>query len=271
MSCEPAGSCSVEFTTATHPLPRRASAARSAENLRSFAAVTRPYARVENENDLYGALDSLGLVPAAAALVLVGGASGMTADEARRLEPFFRDGFVPAAARAGAVVCDGGTDAGIMRLAGRAWGDAGASFPLVGVVAAALLDAGDGTAGRDDAPSLEPHHTHFVLVPGSEWGDESPWLARVATVLAPDASVTLLVNGGEIAWDDVERSVASGRRVIAIEGSGRTADDLAAALRGDRSDRRSQALVESGLIEEISWDEPEALATRLGELLTARA
>ncbi len=226
---------------------------------------------METEGDLRDALAQLGLAPAAAAIALVGGADGMSADELGRVEPLFREALVPAAARAGAVVVDGGTDVGIMRLVGRAWGEAGASFPLVGVVAAALLDSGDGTGGRDGAPSPEPHHTHFVLVPGSEWGDESPWLARVATVLAPDASVTLLVNGGEISWGDVERSVAAGRRVIAIEGSGRTADDLAAALRGDRSDPRSQALVESRLIEAISWDEPEALATRLGELLTARA
>jgi SLOG in TRPM, prokaryote len=226
---------------------------------------------VEEEGDLPPALAQLGLAPAAGAIALVGGAEGMSPDELRRVEPLFRDALVPAASSAGAVVVDGGTDAGVMRLVGRAWADAGASFPLVGVVAAALLDGRDGTAGRDDAPLPEPHHTHFVLVPGSKWGDESPWLARVVTVLAPAASVTLLVNGGEIAWDDVERSVAAGRRVIAVEGSGRTADELAAAVRGDGSDPRAQALIESRLVEAIAWDEPEALEARLGDLLRASA
>jgi hypothetical protein len=232
--------------------------------------VQAPSVRVEREGDLGGALEQLGLGPGTGAIALVGGAEGMSADELRRIEPLFRDAVVPAAARAAAVVVDGGTDVGIMRLVGRAWADAGATFPLVGVVPAALL-ARNGTPAREDAPRPEPHHTHFVLVPGSEWGDESPWLAQVVSALAPDAAVTLLVNGGEISWDDVGRSVAARRRVIVVEGSGRTADRLAAAVRGDGSDRRAQALVDSGLVEAISWDEPEALAARLGELLAAEA
>lgn len=184
------------------------------------------------------------------------------------MEPLFRAVVAPAAARAGAVVVDGGTDAGIMRLIGEARAANGGSFPLLGVVAASLLDGGGDAPG--DASHPEPHHTHFVLVPGSKWGDESAWLARAATVLAPDASVTLLVNGGDIAWQDVERSVAAGRRVIAVEGSGRTADALAAAARGDGSDPRARALAETGLVETVRWDDAEALAARLDELLRQR-
>ena len=53
---------------------------------------------------------------------------------------------------------------------------------------------------------LEPHHTYFVIVPGDDWGAESPWIARTATVLAGAApSITGLVNGGQIAYADVQR------------------------------------------------------------------
>ena len=31
---------------------------------------------------------------------------------------------------------------------------------------------------------FEPNHTHFVIVPGSDWGDESPWITWVASELA---------------------------------------------------------------------------------------
>jgi hypothetical protein len=81
---------------------------------------------------------------------------------------------------------------------------------------------------------LDPDHSHFLLVPGDEWGAEARWIARVATVLAGDTpSATVLINGGEIAYSDVERSVAAGRSVLAVAGSGRTADHLAAELQRD--------------------------------------
>jgi len=102
---------------------------------------------------------------------------------------------------------------------------------------------------RADAAALDPDHTHFVLVPGERWGDESPWLAAVVGALAgSQPSVTVLVNGGEVALNDVAHSVRAGRPVFVVTGSGRTADLLAAALRGSPADPRLQRLTASGLI-----------------------
>jgi len=54
-----------------------------------------------------------------------------------------------------------------------------------------------GGAANPDAAELERHHTHFVLVPGNEWGDESPWLADVAdTLAAGEPSVTIVASSG---------------------------------------------------------------------------
>jgi hypothetical protein len=88
---------------------------------------------------------------------------------------------------------------------------------------------GEGEGGRGGRGEvLQPHHTHFLLVPGDHWGDESPWIARVATLLAGEApSVTLLVNGGEISRQDVAHSLAAGRPVLVVAGTGRLADELA--------------------------------------------
>ena len=72
----------------------------------------------------------------------------------------------------------------------------------------------------------------------------------------------MLVEGGEIALADVEASVAAGRRVIVVAGSGRTADALAGAAGGPRLD----ALRASGLVESV---EPGALATVLAPILEA--
>jgi hypothetical protein len=105
---------------------------------------------------------------------------------------------------------------------------------------------------REPAAPLEPAHTHFVLVPGSAWGDEAPWIARVAGAIADGRpSVTVLVNGGEIAWTDVAESTRAKRRVLAVAGTGRTADALASAVAGTSDDARANALVATGFVETV--------------------
>jgi hypothetical protein len=75
---------------------------------------------------------------------------------------------------------------------------------------------------------LEPHYTHFILVPGSEFGDESPWIVDAATLISRDhRSVTVLVNGGEVSQKDIDLSLEVGRPVIAVSGTGRLADTIA--------------------------------------------
>src|SRR5206468_11337979 len=62
------------------------------------------------------------------------------------------------------------------------------SFPLIGVApagAVALPRSSDPHPAPEAVP-LEPHHSHFLLVPGERWGDESPWLAAVVAALAGD-------------------------------------------------------------------------------------
>src|SRR5437868_4566660 len=203
-------------------------------------------------------------------LVVVGGASRMSASEVRRLAPLFDQVLAPLAQRLGATVVDGGTDTGVMRLMGAARGDSGAGFPLIGVIVEELTD--DATRASVDGVNLEPNHTHFVFVPGSEWGEEAPWLARLATVVSgSNPSATVLVNGGEIAVEDVRHSVDAGRRVVALDGSGRTADALAAAIRGKRSDPELAALAASGLVHVVDVRDRNSLAWLLHDVFSGRA
>jgi hypothetical protein len=131
-------------------------------------------------------LTELGLRPPHPVVVLVGGADGLGDAGLARLRPLFEEGLAPLADSLGACVIDGGTDAGVMALIGHARAKLGASFPLIGVAASGTVEPADGAVGRTDASSLEPNHTHLVLVPGSRWGEESPWLAEVASWLAGD-------------------------------------------------------------------------------------
>jgi hypothetical protein len=216
--------------------------------------------RVHQPADLPAALAVLGLHAPRPVVALVGGAGRMDAGDLGRLRPLFEHGLVPLADRLGVVVVDGGTDAGVMRLVGRARSWAGASFPLVGVAAAGTVWFPGHHPANQDAWPLDAHHPHFMLVPGAEWGDESPWIARVATELAGGwPSVTVLVNGGEIAYADAEHSLLAGRPVLAVAGSGRTADQVASAVRGGPADQRAVRLAASGLVEAVDADDHAAL------------
>ncbi|BBZ46471.1 hypothetical protein [Mycobacterium parmense] len=229
-------------------------------------AVTAPAVRVGTVGELTDALDALGLRPPRPTLVVAGGAAGLEDARTDGLRPVFGTGIVPALQESGAVAIDGGTRVGVMRLLGEARAESRAQFPLVGVLAAGPL----GLSTEEDRPGvhpeLEPHHTHFLIVPGQQWGAEAPWIARTATALAGSArSLTVLVNGGQIAYSDVEHSVGAGRPVVVISGSGGTAEALAAALAGASTDDRTSALVASGLVSSVAVGEPAALA----ELLAA--
>jgi SLOG in TRPM, prokaryote len=222
--------------------------------------------RVLEANELKMALAALGLHPPRPTLVVVGGAGGFDEADMDRLRALFESGIVPVMTKYGAVGVDGGTLAGVMRLFGEA--RAAAEIPLVGVVAAGTVQLPGAQPPQQGAAELEPHHTHFVIVPGDQWGAESPWIAETATVLADTApSITVLINGGEIAYADVERSVQAGRSVVAVAGSGRTADEFAAALAGESADERAAALIPSGLIRSVPADQPAVLAGLLEAIL----
>ena len=231
--------------------------------------------RVSTPGQLPGALGALGLIPPRPTIVVVGGAGGLEEADLDRLRLLFADAIVPVIhAHHGAGV-DGGTLSGVMRLFGETRAAAGVGFPLVGVVAEGTVRLPGAVepkgGGSDVQAELEPRHSHFVIVPGKEWGDESPWIARVATILARDApSVTVLINGGQIALDDVEHSIEAGREVIVIEGSGRSADVLATAVTGTATDDRAEAIATRGGLRLVRADDPAGLARALSAVLTVK-
>lgn len=222
--------------------------------------------RVADEADVVSAARELGLGDAPC-LVVVGGADAMSDEETGHAGPVVGEALVPTAERLGAVVIDGGTDTGVMALIGRARTAAGASFPLVGVAVEGLTrfpgrDAPDGSA------PLEPNHSHFVLVPGSSWGDEAAALSRLAAAVAPRRSATVVLNGGELSQRDVGMSIEQGRPVVAVAGSGRFADVLAAAARGEPADAQAERLAASGLVLATDASDLDAVVALIDNLLT---
>jgi SLOG in TRPM, prokaryote len=245
-------------------------------------------ARVDVVSDLPATLDALAVGRGRPVLVLVGGAGGMSQEHLSQTAAVMSDQVVPVLARLGAAVVDGGTDSGVMRAIGQARAAAGADFPLIGVAAEGTVsadtgdggegtvsaDTGDGGEGTvsadtgDGGEDIEPRHSHVILVPGDSWGDESPWLADVADAVAGTApSVTLVINGGQITYDDIARSLERHRSVVVLAGTGRTADDIAAAADGDGEDSRARQIAGSALTRVVDVDDGSALAEALQSIL----
>lgn len=203
-------------------------------------------------------------------LVCVGGAKGLGAEHQDAVRDLLLEQVLPVLERLGAVVVDGGTQSGIMRLLGEAAVLQGARVPLIGVAAEGTVRLPNHPAPMEGAAELEPHHTGILLFPGTEWGDEVPWIDGIADRLAGSApSATLLVNGGEITYEDAQISVRSGRPVVVVSGTGRAADTIAGALDGGREDERAAGLAASGLVRAVGLQEPAAVGALVEQVLSA--
>lgn len=206
-----------------------------------------------------------GVVSSMPVVVVVGGAGGVEAAYVERCARLFAEVLIPVLTATGATVVDGGTDAGITHLLGAARRQAGAGGQHVGVVAGGTVAWPD-EADADGKAPLEPNHTHVVVVPGADWGDEVPWLSSVAAAIAGDApSLTLLANGGEIAYRDVEASLAAGRRIFVLAGTGRTADEIADAAASGAAAHQVLQIARSPLVTVL----PDELSTLIDTLASA--
>jgi hypothetical protein len=188
--------------------------------------------RISKSDQIINSIKKLGLRLGQPTIVLVGGAGGLTDEDLKRLQFLFLDILAPLAENIYANVIDGGTDAGVMRLMGQARAKINAKFSLIGIAAEGTVILPGGESLNPETALLESHHTHFVLIPGKNWGDESRWLSRFATELGKTvSSITVLINGGEIARKDVAHSLFDKRPVVVFGGSGRLADELASDYR----------------------------------------
>jgi hypothetical protein len=216
-------------------------------------------------DDVDRAVSGLGLGGPRPVLTLVGGAAGLDDATRDRLTDLFTEVIVPVVERTGAAAVDGGTDGGVMGMLGRARaGHPG--FPLIGVAAEGTVEFPGHVPQIADSARLEPHHTHFVVVPGRDWGDEGPYLPLVAAAVAGGAPrVTVLVNGGEIAITDALLAVEHHSDLLVLRGTGRTADRIAAAVEGHgpAGDERIERLALSERVRVLPVDDLPALADQL--------
>jgi len=181
--------------------------------------------------DLASAISLLGLEGGYPVIVLIGG--GIQEQQAVVTRQAIQTLAKTAEDTKALVIC-GGTDMGIMADIGEERWQKHYAFPLIGITLEALVTWPGGPRSTKflwwgkKRWMLAPRYSHFILVPGNEFGDESPWIVDAATILSKDhRSVTVLMNGGSVSRKDIALSVEKGRPVIAFGGTGRLANELA--------------------------------------------
>jgi len=189
-------------------------------------------------------------------VLFLGGASDMSEVELKRVAIWIASAFAPLWKNYPVSIIDGATDAGIVHLLGQVYRTSGARPPLIGVVTHSTVKWPGKTRSRPADEDLEPNHTQFLLTPGNKWEDAAIWLARIGRAIAGDKpALAVLVNGGLVAWKEVMCCLQAGIPVVTVQGSGRTADDLAEAaqLGGDTS------LILTGAVHVVHLNKPEEL------------
>ncbi len=116
-------------------------------------------------------VQTLDLPHTEAVILLAGGAALMRQEVEARLQALFTKGLASAASTLHALIIDGGTDSGVMALMGQAVAMQEQKPTLLGVSPAGKVSYPGKTGSEEETGSLDPHHSHFVLVETGEWGE----------------------------------------------------------------------------------------------------
>lgn len=153
-------------------------------------------------------------------MVIIGGADRMSSEIGEKVRELFERSLAPVLESSGVVVLTGGTDSGVMAIAGQTLS------PV-----AKLVGVSPGRAIKS-SPSvmIQPDHDLSVLTGGETWGSETDYMVRLAKAMTQGArcGVVVLVNGGAVAFEEARYFVDAGWPILAVAGSGGTADDIIA-------------------------------------------
>lgn len=230
------------------------------DNERTAAAI-----RVAPQYPPADALAALDLPSYNGIVVVHGGAAGIDPGQLDAVRRFLVVSLAGLAERRRLLIADGGTQVGVPRVMGEARREVSGTFPLVGVLPYKFgLYPGRAKTDPDQTP-LDPFHSHFILVDGERFGDESALLVGLLRA-SGKPGVALIINGGEIVSKEAQSHAVLGNTLITVRGSGRVADELA----DPRSERRA-LLPPHARLEVASLNAPGAFTALLDRLLTQAA
>ena len=182
------------------------------------------------------------------AIAVMGGAALMEDDSTRTIRSGLEDGLARFAQDHAVTIVDGGTAAGVMELLGVARARRGYTFPLVGVTVAGHV-AFPGHPADSDHALLDPWHSHFALVEGDEFGEESDLLAGITLSIASGGkALGMVINGGAIVKREAHARATGPLRLplLVLTDSGRFADELTDAHANGSSDPVLNAILAQG-------------------------
>ena len=219
-------------------------------------------------------LRSLGIPQPRGVLLVIGGTEQLTATVAADLRQQLGAAVARMVVDDDLTVLTGGTDAGVIAVIGQGLTRGNLRAPVIGVVPEGRVTwPGRRPAAGDEAADLEPDHTHFVLVDGEDWGDETPLLLGIVDELASQAPVVVvLASGGSIARRELIGLVERGHQVVVLGDSGRLAGEVAAATTGGGAGAVLDQAIAHGQVEILpSGAAPSELVAHLRRRLAARA
>jgi SLOG in TRPM, prokaryote/SMODS and SLOG-associating 2TM effector domain 1/Protein of unknown function (DUF4231) len=220
------------------------------------------YVEAGESDDPAELLAELELLTGARPVILVCGGAKLDGKEAQRCLEELGPAVSDAAFAASAAVVDGGTDAGVMSIVGRARAADSKAIPvLVGVAPRRkVLLPGE----RGDGVALEPNHTHAVLAPGAEFGAERETLFDITAALAgPHPVAVVLAGGGAQARNEALETARRGWPLLVLAGTGGTADEVAAHRAGRRGDKEIAGLAEYDRTTVVAEDDQPGPAAHL--------
>lgn len=220
------------------------------ESIHFSAQHSAQLVRVSRQTRAERIIERFNVASPRAVLILNGGTAELDSDVAAQLAVALRDGVARFAAEEEILVFTGATDAGIFHLFGEGVARYGRSAPCIGVAVDSLVT----WPGRQDGDApLEPHHSHFVLVEGNDWGDETDTMYALATTLAEGVpSVAVFAGGGNICIEEMQKNVVQGREMVLLAGSGRATDAVISARQGRTADDdRIATIAEQGRIRTV--------------------
>jgi len=204
--------------------------------------------RASSDIEIERIVKTLNLPPSRGVLVINGGTKKFDLDIKEKLDNLFTE-IARYVVEEKITVITGGTNAGIFSILGEAFQQCGnPTAPCIGV-----------TIGRVGLEQLEPHHTHFVLVEGDNWGDETPVMYGLVEALAKHCpSLAIYAGGGSGAISEMLQNVLQKREMVLIAGSKRSTDTVIAAYSEETSnrDKRIERIVSEGQLTIFSINQP---------------
>jgi hypothetical protein len=179
-------------------------------------------AHVRQDTPADAMIAALKLPPPRGLICLNGGTAELGQTLEMQLRRLLVDGLARVAAENAITLVTGGTDAGIFSLLGEGLAKWGRQAPCLGVTPSKPV-TWPGRSGGET--SLEPHHSHFIVVEGEDWGDETQTMYSVVQALSRDcSSIAVFAGGGNVTLGEMQANVKQDREMILIAGSGRSTD-----------------------------------------------